>query len=430
MGRYSYSRTQEFDVDIDFDLFSVDETGKERTPTTDISGVFVAEGTRNPAATDELDIDELDITGIIKVEQITNYTFDNAIEGFSGRFDDSLQVFAFAKGGETQEPLKIENFTLDLTARYLPENTLLTLADGTPTIESFDSNEDEIENDEIILDEDRIEYIFSSPELEAKGISEVALYIDNVEVETSEGDKSFFDTFQDIQGNYILDTEEERIAATNDIDSILNVISSAALTPSEDGDPELQIRVSGKSANSEAIVSSEAPIERPQQVILEAEDFNDLGDYKVVNFPEVGGEVISLLGADNKTSVPTATATSGPLNLGNLDLNDGSEGDGKYDVEISYFDERDGAGQLDILLNHKGVESVVETIELNKATSSDLPNEDIRRCFVIQDLDISTGDTISIRGTGDKGEQARVDYISFYDDDQFIAGTSDTSCEI
>jgi hypothetical protein len=368
MGKYSYSRIEAFDVDLDFDLFSVNPAGKERTPTTDISGVFVAEGTPD------------NITGVT-VQPVTNYIFDDAIENFTGSFDDSLTIFSFSQPGgeepveaETNRVLEVENLTLDLTARYIPENTLLTLADGTPTIESFDSNGDGIENDEIILDEDRIEYIFSSPELEAEGISEVSLYIDNVEVETSEGNKSFFDTLQDVQGNYILDTEEERIAATNDIDSILNVISSAALTPGEDGDPELQIRVSGKSANSEAIVSSEAPIDRPQQVILEAEDFNDLGDYKVVNFPEVGGEVISLLGADNKTSVPTATATSGPLNLSGLDGNANGENNGEYDVKVSYFDENDGAGQLDILLNHNGTETVVGTINLNEATSSGLPN--------------------------------------------------------
>ncbi|MGL6339065.1 MAG: hypothetical protein ACRC80_07990, partial [Waterburya sp.] len=69
-----------------------------------------------------------------------------------------------------------------------------------------------------------------------------------------------------------------------------------------------------------------------------------------------------------------------------------------------------------------GVETVVGTINLNEATSSGLPNEDIRRSFVIQDLDISTGDTISLRGTADKAEQTRVDFISFYSDyDQFIA---------
>jgi hypothetical protein len=106
------------------------------------------------------------------------------------------------------------------------------------------------------------------------------------------------------------------------------------------------------------------------------------------------------------TGVPTATATSGPLNL-----------NGIYDVEISYFDERDGKGQIDILLNDKnGVVKDIRTIKLDQATSSDVPNEDIRDSFPIEDLAISSGDTISIRGTANGGEQARVDFISFSQD--------------
>ncbi|MGL6338073.1 MAG: hypothetical protein ACRC80_02905, partial [Waterburya sp.] len=125
-------------------------------------------------------------------------------------------------------------------------------------------------------------------------------------------------------------------------------------------------------------------------------------------------------GADGKTSVPTATATSGSLNLGTLD----QDGDQRYDVNISYFDERDGKGQIDILLNDQnGVVKDVRTIKLDQATSSDLPNEDIRRPFLIDNLEILPGDTISIRGIANGGEQARVDYISFADDsfsDQLI----------
>ncbi len=274
------------------------------------------------------------------------------------------------------------------------------------------------------MDKERIEYIFSGSELQDKGISEVALVVENL------------DTLKDVQSNLIFDTnkdgiveEAERteaiIEATSDLDSILNVISSAGLK-SDGSTSDLQIRVSGKSKNeSNAIISLENINEtKPERVLLEAEDLNDLGGYKVVNIPAVGGEVISLPRSNCNGRTTTATATSGELNLGTLSDN------GTYDVEISYFDENDGVGKIDILLNG----DVVGTKVLNEATSSGFPDEDIRRSFIIQDLDILTGDKIGIRGTSNRGERARVDFISFTDSDNPLTSNptiiTDTTSEL
>jgi hypothetical protein len=182
-GRSSASRTADFDVDISYDLYSVDAALNERTPVSNTSSLFAQ-----------------DINGNVTVNQVTNYTFADAIENFKGDFNPLDELFAFAPGSPNPGELVVPTIpSLDLTARYLPDSTLLTLADGTPTIIDFDANGDGIKNDGIILDEDRIEYIFSGSELEDKKISEVALVVENV------------DTLQDVQGNLILDTEEERI---------------------------------------------------------------------------------------------------------------------------------------------------------------------------------------------------------------------------
>lgn len=398
-GTSSASSAAEFDVNISYELFSVDAALNQRTPVSNTYSLFAQ-----------------DASGNVTVNKITNYTFTDAIENFKGDFDPDRVLFAFTPG--SPDPAKVEVPTipfLDLTARYLPDKTLLTLADGTPTIDGdFDANGDGILNDAKILNGDRIEYIFSGSELEDKGISEVALVVENV------------NTLTDVQGNLILDInkdgvieEPERtkaiIKATSDIDSILNVISSASLRQSLSGS-DLQIRVSGESAqNPDAIISLQDFSDKPpERIIIEAEDLNDLGGYKVVNIPAVGGKVISLPRSNSNSRTTTATATSGELNLGTL------SDDGKYDVEISYFDENDGVGQLDILLNG----DVKGTIVLNETTTSGFPNEDIRRSFIIQDLAISDGDRIGIRGTSNRGERARVDFISFTDSDNPLTSDS------
>jgi hypothetical protein len=398
-GRSSASRVADFNVDISYDLFSLDTAGKERTP-------------------------------VFKSNQ---YSFGGVIENFKGSFMQTVNdvgdnVFGFPPDGDgDQNTLMAEIPTLDLTARYLPEKTLLTLADGTLINKRFDDSSNLI--DDNALDKERIEYIFSGSELEKLGISEVALVVENL------------DTLEDVQSNLILDTnkdgiveEQERtdaiIEATSDIDSILNVISSAGLT-SDGLTSDLQIRVSGKSQKDpNAIISLENINEtKPERILIEAEDLNDLGGYKVVNIPAVGGEVISLPRSNCNGRTTTATATSGELNLGTLSNNS------TYDVEISYFDENDGVGQLDILLN--GVVVDKGTIVLNEATSSGFPDEDIRRSFIIQDLVISNGDKIGIRGTSNRGERARVDFISFYDSDYYPdpltsdpASIADTTSEL
>ncbi len=52
---------------------------------------------------------------------------------------------------------------------------------------------------------------------------------------------------------------------------------------------------------------------------------------------------------------------------------------------------------------------------MNEVTSSHEPTEDTRKEYVIEDLLIQSTDTITIRGTADNEEFARVDFLSFSD---------------
>ncbi|MGL6344750.1 MAG: hypothetical protein ACRC80_37065, partial [Waterburya sp.] len=100
-GRPGGSKPNDFVFDFEFDLFTVDLEGNERTPIANQSSVFVAEGTRNNQT------DVLDITGV-RVEPITNYTFDDAIENFTGDFFQLQGFFAFTP---VQVPLEVDNLT-------------------------------------------------------------------------------------------------------------------------------------------------------------------------------------------------------------------------------------------------------------------------------------------------------------------------------
>lgn len=157
-GRFSGSRSDGFDdVGLDFELFPLDVAGNEITPETSMTQTFA--------------INNAGVT----VNEITNYTFANVIENFSGTFTaeengDPTDNFVFAPEGE---PKSITAPNLNLTARYLPAGSILTLVDGTPVVSTFDSNNDGILNDAITTNEDRLEFIITGTELEAEGVSEI-----------------------------------------------------------------------------------------------------------------------------------------------------------------------------------------------------------------------------------------------------------------
>ena len=139
------------------------------------------------------------------------------------------------------------------------------------------------------------------------------------------------------------------------------------------------------------------------RLIIEAEDLNldtyVLEDYSALDpGASVDAWGISLHNASAFTGTASFSASTYGL-------------EGTYDFKLSYFDENDGEAKLQVLVNN----DVKGDLLLNDATSNSEPTEDTRREYVIEDLFIQSTDTITIRGTADDGDFARVDFLSFSD---------------
>ena len=165
-GRFSGSRSDGFDdVLLNFELFPLDTEGNEVVSETTTTQLFAIDN------------------GGVTVNEVANYTFSDVIENFFGTFTaeengDPSDDFIFAPEGE---PKNITAPNLDLTARYLPAGSILTLIDGTPVVSTFDINGDGILNDAITTDEDRLEFVITGTALETEGVSEIAFAIDNAD---------------------------------------------------------------------------------------------------------------------------------------------------------------------------------------------------------------------------------------------------------
>ena len=139
------------------------------------------------------------------------------------------------------------------------------------------------------------------------------------------------------------------------------------------------------------------------RLIIEAEDLN-LDTYVLEDYSALDpGVSVDALGISlNNASAFTGTASFSASTHGL---------EGTYDFQLSYFDENDGEAKLQVLVNN----DVKGDLLLNEATNNHEPTEDTRREYVIEDLFIQSTDTITIRGTADDGDFARVDFLSFSD---------------
>lgn len=81
---------------------------------------------------------------------------------------------------------------------------------------------------------------------------------------------------------------------------------------------------------------------------------------------------------------------------------------GEYDLELFYFDEIDGQAQIDILINGTQVQSVA----LDQKLGGRVATEYNATSFVVEDLQLERGDTISLIGHRDYKEYARIDKIT------------------
>lgn len=86
---------------------------------------------------------------------------------------------------------------------------------------------------------------------------------------------------------------------------------------------------------------------------------------------------------------------------------------GIYDMTISYMDESDGKGAIDVFVN--GVR--VQRIYLNQNDDGKGGAGSTFSDFTIQDLNLKAGDVITLKGYGNCGEYARIDKIKICNDE-------------
>ena len=84
-------------------------------------------------------------------------------------------------------------------------------------------------------------------------------------------------------------------------------------------------------------------------------------------------------------------------------------GDGVFDLQISAYDENDGASQLFVAVNGQRVGAIT----LDQDLGSGQPNATTLRTYSIDGLQLSDGDVVTITGIRNNSEYARIDQVSF-----------------
>ena len=128
----------------------------------------------------------------------------------------------------------------------------------------------------------------------------------------------------------------------------------------------------------------------PQTVVIEAEDM-DLSGYRVEHDRDASGdELIKLAGRKGTAS----TIFEGR--------------DGKYDLELHYFDEIDGRAKIDVLVNGERIERIKldEYLGGRTATAGNLT------AVTIEGLHLEQGDEITLVGIRNGFELARIDKLT------------------
>ncbi len=89
--------------------------------------------------------------------------------------------------------------------------------------------------------------------------------------------------------------------------------------------------------------------------------------------------------------------------------------DGRYDLNLTYIDESDGQGFIDVFVN--GV--FQHCISLNQDDGGNgVDGQSSWTTVAIEDLALSAGDTVTLKGRGNCGEYARIDKIELCQDGQ------------
>lgn len=122
---------------------------------------------------------------------------------------------------------------------------------------------------------------------------------------------------------------------------------------------------------------------------IEAENFRHLNDY---------GVEYSDRQASHRLCVGLQNIGTGSIRT---KFNDIYAVDGRYDIEVRYFDERDGRSSLSLYVNRTQ----------EGATWVALEDDESWRTHTITDVPISAGDQIIVAVRGDSGEYGKLDYV-------------------
>lgn len=138
---------------------------------------------------------------------------------------------------------------------------------------------------------------------------------------------------------------------------------------------------------------------------LEAEDFQ-LENYVIEEASSAsGGQLIGLRGSPQ--NVGTASTTIDDLS-------------GAYDLVVGYFDESDGIAEIQFKLNDEPIDRVLLDRELGSGGVNDTTLQEV----TIEDVMLSSGDVLTVQGTRDGAEFARIDYFDFLPADPSVTDDS------
>lgn len=400
MVRASGSRSAEFNVSYEFDIFRQDNSENLRVDVLDTNnqiGVF-------PAAIENFQVTINETNDFFLFDNLNG---DNAVVIGSPSF----------VGAEADI---IDPVTLDLTARFIPAETVITDPDGVPLLNSNSVIPDEFSLDDLSFATttgDRIEYTLTSVELLNLGINGLTLVVeDGGEIPPlldTNLDPILDENGVPIRPNgIIIDFDNIDVeGAVNDIDSIINQEIFGKVTEIRVSGPSLDDPTTRIFSSGIQTVNVEPSPEVGEPLLIEAEDLNLVNLDGVYHVETIGSgedsfEVISLRNSSNfGAEVVTGEAR---LNLGS----DQGEVDisGNYDLTISTFDENDGSGTIEVLVDG---ERRGDLITLDEDSSNGFPNEDIRREFTFGLGELQGDEEIIIQGTSNEYEFVRLDFITF-----------------
>lgn len=141
-------------------------------------------------------------------------------------------------------------------------------------------------------------------------------------------------------------------------------------------------------------LSENTEVIEPVALRLEAEDFQ-LQNYAIEegDFAS-GGQLISLGGSSENVGIASTTI---------------DELSGAYEVVVGYFDESDGIAEIQVKLN----DDLVGSVLLNQELGSGGVNDTTFQEATIGNVTLNPGDILTVHGTLDHTEFARIDYLDF-----------------